>query len=355
MSGTFRVSQAESAAMVRALELAGRGVRGANPLVGAVVVSTDGTLLGEGYHRGAGTPHAEPAALADAHARGNDPRGATMVVTLEPCNHTGRTGPCSEAVLAAGITRVVYAAEDVNGAAAGGAQRLRNAGVECVGGVEANRSRDLNGRWSTALAARRPFVTLKSAQSLDGRVAAVDGSSQWITGAEARADGHRIRALADAVLVGTGTVLADDPRLTARVDAGSVPTGLPAPHVGLRVVMGETPVPGHAAIRGEGFLHLPTRDVQRVLDELYSRNVRHLLVEGGPRIASAFLRAGVVDELFSYVAPLVLGDGAAAFPDLGVPTLREASRWSLDDAGGPGLQQLGQDARLHLRPPPPDS
>lgn len=351
MSGTSPVSAAESAAMERALDLAARGVRGANPLVGAVVLSADGAVLGEGFHHGAGTPHAEPAALADARSRGNDVRGTTMVVTLEPCNHTGRTGPCSQALIDAGVARVVYAAADVNGPAAGGAQRLRDAGIPCIGGPAAARSGELNERWSAALAGRRPFVTLKSAQSLDGRVAAPDGSSQWITGPEARADGHRIRALADAVLVGTGTVLADDPRLTARTGA---PAGSAAPagRIRLRVVMGETPVPADAAIRGEGFLHLATRDVRDALDQLHARGVRHLLVEGGPRIASAFLRAGVVDELFSYTAPLILGDGAPAFPDLGVATLGQALRWRIDDAGGHGVQHLGGDVRIHLRPPP---
>lgn len=334
--------------MLRALELAGRGVRGANPLVGAVLLAPGGTVLGEGHHRGAGTPHAEPAALADASARGHDARGATMVVTLEPCNHTGRTGPCTEALITAGVARVVFAAEDVNGAAAGGAARLRAAGVECVGGVEAEASQQLNGRWAAAVAAGRPFVTLKSAQSLDGRVAAVDGTSQWITGAEARADGHRLRSLADAVLVGTGTVRDDDPRLTVRDAAGASPDD----RVTLRVAMGLTPVPADAAIRGEDFLHLPTRDIPAALDDLFVRGVRHLLVEGGPRIAAAFLRAGSVDELVSYVAPAILGDGRPAFPDLAIGTLGSALRWHLDEAGGPALQRLGADVRLHLRPPP---
>jgi diaminohydroxyphosphoribosylaminopyrimidine deaminase/5-amino-6-(5-phosphoribosylamino)uracil reductase len=357
--GTTPAEAAEAAAMLRALDLAARGVRGANPLVGAVLLGPDGAVLGEGHHRGAGTPHAEPAALADARDRGNDPRGATMVVTLEPCSHTGRTGPCSTALIDAGVARVVYAADDANAAAAGGAQQLRAAGIDCIGGLEAGRAQALNERWTDSLTDRRPFVTLKSAQSLDGRVAAPDGTSQWITGAEARSDGHRLRALADAVLVGTGTVLADDPRLTARQDAAmsaplssALASPLPAGRHGLRVVMGERPVPGGAAVRGEGFLHLPTRDVREVLDALYGRGVRHLLVEGGPRIASAFLRAGMVDEVFSYVAPLLLGDGAAAFPALGVMTLAAASRWQLDDAGGPAVGRFGPDVRLHLRPPP---
>jgi diaminohydroxyphosphoribosylaminopyrimidine deaminase/5-amino-6-(5-phosphoribosylamino)uracil reductase len=348
-TGTF--PPAEAAAMLRALELAGRGTRGANPLVGAVLLADDGRVLGEGFHRGAGTPHAEPAALADARARGSDPRGATMVVTLEPCNHTGRTGPCSEAIIESGVTRVVHAADDVDPAAVGGAERLRDAGVDCVGGLEAVRSTHLNERWIRSVLERRPFVTLKSAQSLDGRVAARDGSSQWITGGAARQDGHRLRALVDAVLVGTGTVLADDPRLTARqVDATTDGAEVPAAGAALRVVMGLSDVPGDAAVRGEGFLHLRTRDVRAVLDEVYGRGVRHLLIEGGPRMASAFLRDGVVDEVFSYVAPMMMGDGAAAYPGLGVGTLAEALVWTLDPAGGTAAEQFGADVRLHLRP-----
>ncbi|WP_262364393.1 bifunctional diaminohydroxyphosphoribosylaminopyrimidine deaminase/5-amino-6-(5-phosphoribosylamino)uracil reductase RibD [Arthrobacter echini] len=340
----------EVAAMKRALELAALGVRGANPLVGAVVLSADGRILGEGHHRGAGTPHAEPAALAETLRRGNDPRDSTVVVTLEPCNHTGRTAPCTQVLREAGVRRVVYAVHDVHGVAAGGAQHLREAGIECVGGPGAAAARMLNERWTAALAGRRPFVTAKSAQSLDGRVAAPDGSSRWITGDRAREDGHRLRRLADAVLVGSGTLLADDPRLTARQpDAESVPRGRSA----LRVVMGMTPVPERAAMRGPGFVQLATRDVGAALNTLYEQGVRHLLVEGGPRITSAFLRAGAVDELFSYVAPLILGDGAPAFPDLGAESLTDGLRWIPDDAGGPRLLEFGADVRLHLRPPGP--
>ncbi|WP_035772107.1 deaminase, partial [Arthrobacter sp. Br18] len=161
----------EQAAMLRALELAALGVRGANPLVGAVVLDRSGAVIGEGTHHGAGTPHAEPAALADARRRGRDAAGGTMVVTLEPCSHSGRTGPCCEAVHAAGIRRVVYAAADTNAEAAGGAAWLMCHGVECSGGTLAAAAGHLNSRWTRSIAETRPFITLKTAGSLDGRVA----------------------------------------------------------------------------------------------------------------------------------------------------------------------------------------
>ncbi|WP_246199815.1 bifunctional diaminohydroxyphosphoribosylaminopyrimidine deaminase/5-amino-6-(5-phosphoribosylamino)uracil reductase RibD [Arthrobacter zhaoguopingii] len=349
------VNPAEVRAMDRALELAAQGVRGANPLVGAVVLSPEGQVLGSGYHRGAGTPHAEVAALADARSRGADPAGGTMVVTLEPCNHQGRTGPCSAAIHEAGIRRVVFAAPDRTAQAAGGARWLQDHGIECDGGLRQAQSEHLNGRWLRATAESRPFVTLKTASSLDGRVAAADGTSQWITGSRARADGHAIRARVDAVLAGTGTVLADDPRLTARPvptdEAGAAgDAGSPPPAQPLRAVMGLRPVPQDAAVRGPGFLQLATHDVPTALAELHGRGVRHVLVEGGPGIAGAFLAAGTVDELVSYIAPVVLGEGTPMFPPVGVPTLAAAHRWVPDPAGGGAVTQLGPDVRLRLRP-----
>ncbi|MHA7264130.1 bifunctional diaminohydroxyphosphoribosylaminopyrimidine deaminase/5-amino-6-(5-phosphoribosylamino)uracil reductase RibD [Arthrobacter sp. TMN-37] len=348
-------NRAEIEAMDRALEYASQGVRGANPLVGAVLLGTDGRVLGSGYHRGAGTPHAEAAALADARSRGADPAGGTMVVTLEPCNHQGRTGPCSVAIHQAGIRRVVFAAPDRTAQAAGGAHWLSRNGVECVGGLRGAESEHLNARWMRATAESRPFVTLKTASSLDGRVAAADGTSQWITGGPARDDGHAIRARADAVLAGTGTVLADNPRLTAR-PAGPAAADGPQPARPLRAVMGLRPVPEDAAVRGPGFVQLATRDVAAALSDLHGRGVRHVLVEGGPGIAGAFLAAGVVDELVSYIAPVLLGEGTPMFPPIGVATLADARRWAPDPAGGGALAQLGQDVRLRLRPAdPPDA
>lgn len=317
------------AAMQRALDLAARGPSyGPNPRVGCVLVSgtpLDGTgvVLGEGWHQGAGTPHAEVAALANARSRGADVRGATAVVTLEPCDHTGRTGPCAQALLDAGVTRVVIAVRDPNPVAAGGAQRLRAAGVDVVEGVLAEEGAALLGAWLPAVTQGRPFVTLKLASSLDGRVAAQDGTSRWITSTEARAHAHAQRALVDAIVVGTGTALADDPSLTART-----PDGALAPHQPLRVVVGRREVSATARLRGPGgaLVTVPTHDPAAVLAALHAREVRHVLVEGGPTLATAFLAAGLVDEVHAYLAPVLLGSGPLAVGDLGVGTIDDAVR-----------------------------
>jgi diaminohydroxyphosphoribosylaminopyrimidine deaminase/5-amino-6-(5-phosphoribosylamino)uracil reductase len=288
-----------------------------------VLVTPDGAVLAEGWHRGAGAPHAEVAALADATARGVSVRGATAVVTLEPCNHTGRTGPCAPALLGAGIARVAYSVADPNPVAAGGARYLRSHGVEVVGGVLRTTGEELLRTWLHAVRNARPFVTLKLATSLDGRIAAADGSSRWITSAESRAHAHRVRADVDAIAVGTGTVLADDPSLTARTADGDL-----AAHQPLRVVVGLRDVPEGARLRGSGgeLVDVRTHSVTAVLAALNVLEVRHLLVEGGPTLASAFLRAGVVDEVHAYVAPVLLGSGGSAVLDLGISTIGDALR-----------------------------
>lgn len=335
---------AETHAMRLALDAARRGRRGANPLVGAVILAEDGTVVATGYHRGAGTAHAEVDALEKQSGR--DLSRCTMVVTLEPCNHHGRTAPCSVAVRDSGIRRLVYAASDRT-AAAGGAAMLAAAGVDVAGGLLEADSRELNRRWFAAVEGNRPFVTLKIAQTLDARIAATDGTSQWITGAEARADSHGLRARADAILVGTGTVLADNPRLTARDSEG-----LPTVAQPLRVVMGERAVPDDAAVRSGagGFLHCRTRSPHEALDTLYGRGVRHVMIEGGAGVSTAFLTAGLVDELYLYTAPMMLGSGTPAIGDLGVPTLDAATRWRWDPSGGGVAVVVGPDLRLHAEP-----
>lgn len=342
-------SEAETAAVTQALQLARRGVRGANPLVGAVILAPSGEVLATGYHRGAGTPHAEAAALASAAAAGADVRGATMVATLEPCNHTGRTGPCSQAILRSGIARVAYAAADTNDAAAGGAATLAAGGVDVEGGLRGDESRELNHRWAAAAAAHRPFVTVKTAQTLDGRTAAADGTSQWITSAEARSDAQGLRLRVDAIVAGTGTIRADDPQLTARNPDGSQTEKQP-----LRVVMGRTPVSSGARVRGTDgrFVQIPTHDPAVVLAELYGRGVRHLMVEGGGTVAGAFLRAGLADELLAYTAPALLGAGTTAFAGLGIASMAQIQRWRWDSAGGGAAVPVGPDLRLHLEPLP---
>ena len=340
-------SAAESAAMDSALAAAAQGPRGANPLVGAVVIGTDGTPLVTGYHRGAGTAHAEADAIAQAAAAGLDLTGTTMVVTLEPCNHCGRTGPCAQAIIDAGVADVVYAIDDPHDPAAGGAATLRAAGVRVRSGLGAVAALDLNRRWFDAVAAKRPFVTLHIAQTLDGRIAASDGTSQWISSAESLADNHALRGRIDAILVGTQTVLVDNPRLTART-----PDGEPAEKQPLRAVMGLRGIPADAAVNGgDGrVLHLPTREPREALDRLFDAGVRHLMVEGGSRILSAFLAAGLVDELIVYLAPTLLGSGTLALDDLGIGTLADAQHWDWDGASGGAVRMLGRDLRLHLRP-----
>ncbi|MDQ1052208.1 diaminohydroxyphosphoribosylaminopyrimidine deaminase/5-amino-6-(5-phosphoribosylamino)uracil reductase [Arthrobacter sp. SORGH_AS 212] len=337
----------EVQAMEHALEAALQGPRGANPLVGAVVVSPDGRELASGYHRGAGTAHAEADAVARALEAGVDLAGCTMVVTLEPCNHVGRTGPCTEAIIAAGITDVVYAVDDPHDPAAGGAATLRNAGVSVRSGLAAAESLELNRRWFEAVAEKRPFTTLHIAQTLDGRIAAEDGTSQWISSPESLADNHGIRSRIDAILVGTQTVAVDNPRLNARDSSGN-----PAARQPVRAVMGLRDIPEDAAILGDDGLavHLPTRDPREALTSLYASGTRHVMVEGGSRILSAFLTAGLVDELIVYLAPTLLGSGTSSLDGLGISTLPDAQQWAWDASDGGPVRTLGRDLRLHLKP-----
>ncbi|PUB26112.1 diaminohydroxyphosphoribosylaminopyrimidine deaminase/5-amino-6-(5-phosphoribosylamino)uracil reductase [Promicromonospora sp. AC04] len=329
-------------AMRRALALAVQGpAYGPNPRVGCVLLDPGGHPVAEGFHRGAGTPHAEAAALADARSRGIDPRGTTAVVTLEPCAHHGRTGPCADALIDAGVAAVHVAVGDPNPVATGGAARLRAAGIEVTTGLLADEGEELLRPWLHAVRTGRPYVTLKLATSLDGRVAAPDGTSRWITGPRARAHAHTIRAQVDAIAVGSGTALTDDPSLTARTADGGL-----FEHQPLRVVLGRRTVPDGARLRGPGgpLLHLPERDLDVVLRELGDREVRHLLVEGGPTLATTLLAADAVDELHAYVAPVLLGAGATAVGDLGVTTIGEAARFATRD-----VTRLGDDMLMVAR------
>lgn len=371
--GTATTSgSADEAVMRRAVALAGRGPLGdPNPRVGAVVLDARGDVVGEGWHRGAGTPHAEAEALRVA---GDSARGGTCYVTLEPCDHEGRTPACSQALLAAGIARVVVAGRDPNPVAAGGLARLRAAGVSVTDGVLADAAEGLNREWLHALRSGRPFVTWKVASTLDGRIAAADGTSRWITGPEARRDVHALRARVGAVLVGTGTALIDDPALTVRLDrvAGAgddqeddrdaSPRNerhADAAHDGgvhawdgrrpLRVVMGERvgDLPADARVLDDTAptLLLPTREPSVALAALHERGVRHVLLEGGGRLAAAFLRKGLVDEIVAYLAPTLLGAGASCVGDLGITTIAQAQRLDVTD-----VRTLGRDVRLTLSP-----
>jgi diaminohydroxyphosphoribosylaminopyrimidine deaminase/5-amino-6-(5-phosphoribosylamino)uracil reductase len=320
-------SPAEQRAMRRALELASTpGVPlGPNPRVGCVLLTAQGTEVAEGYHRGAGTLHAEAAALAEA---GEDARGTTAVVTLEPCNHTGRTGPCSRALIDAGVNRVVFAQPDPNPVATGGEAALRAAGIDVEFGLMERESRCLNRAWTFALEHHRPFVTWKFATTLDGRSAAADGTSRWITSRAARVDSHRLRAQCDVMLVGTGTVEADDPELTVRDEYD----GLLA-HQPLRAVMGVRALrPGRRVLNDSAeTVQLRTREPREALALLHARDRHHVFLEGGPHLAAAFVEAGLVDEVVAYVAPALLGAGSNAVADLGISTIDDMRRLVVED------------------------
>ncbi|WP_243155766.1 bifunctional diaminohydroxyphosphoribosylaminopyrimidine deaminase/5-amino-6-(5-phosphoribosylamino)uracil reductase RibD [Kocuria sp. TGY1127_2] len=341
-------------AMTTALDVALCGPRGANPLVGAVLVDESGRILHTGRHLGRGSAHAEADLIASARAEGTDMRGTTLYVTLEPCNHVGRTGPCSHAILDSGIRKVVYAESDTTSNASGGGRFLARHGVDVRSGLLSDQAHRLNVRWWEAQRAGRPFVTAKVAASLDGFVAAQDGTSQWITGPESRNHGHRIRNRVDTVLVGTGTVLADDPRLTTRTRDGVLEENQPR-----RAVMGLRHVPEYAAIHLDaGFTKLDTRSPREALERLARDGARHVLVEGGPGIVSAFLADGVVDEMYWYTAPMLFGTGRSAVGGLETATLSDAHSLAVDAAGSEadgttsGIRLLGQDTLTHLAAAP---
>ncbi|HEU4737890.1 MAG TPA: bifunctional diaminohydroxyphosphoribosylaminopyrimidine deaminase/5-amino-6-(5-phosphoribosylamino)uracil reductase RibD [Solirubrobacterales bacterium] len=323
----------DQAHLRRALELAegGRGRVSPNPLVGAVIVR-DGEVIGEGFHAELGDLHAERAALADCRERGGDPAGATMYVTLEPCAHEGRQPPCVEAILEAGIGRVVIASDDPSEKAAGrGPGILRDGGVEVAfaSGAEATAARRLNQPFRKHARTGLPLVVLKMAMSLDGQTATAPGDSPWISGPESRELVHRWRAESDAIAVGIGTVLADDPLLTARVDGARQPkrvifdsqARLPLDSQLLKTV-DQAPVlvvTGHDAPRDPldaleraGAETLVATDVESALRDLGRRGVTSLFLEGGKTLASSFLSSGQIDESRTFIAPILLGGNESA-------------------------------------------
>ena len=335
------------AALRRALALAEQaiGLTDPNPRVGCVILAPDGRELGSGHTQAAGQAHAEIMALRDAAARGHEVRGATALVTLEPCSHHGRTPPCCDALIAAGVARVVAAAQDPNPQVAGqGLARLRAAGIDVLlaEGPLADAARELNIGFFSRMQRGRPFVRLKSAVSLDGRTALPDGRSQWITGPAARADGHAWRKRAGAILTGIGTVLADDPRLDVRL--------VPTARQPLRLVLdprGRLPAgarilqpPGETRVVGPGRADLPA-----LLAELGVQGINELHVEAGPTLSGALLDPGLVDELLIYQAPLLIGEGRPLAALQALPGLDAARRWHFVEATA-----IGPDLRLRLRP-----
>jgi diaminohydroxyphosphoribosylaminopyrimidine deaminase/5-amino-6-(5-phosphoribosylamino)uracil reductase len=360
-------SDADQRYMAQALALAERGLYGTtpNPRVGCVLVR-DGAVLAEGWHARAGGPHAEAAAIAEASARGVSLRGATAYVTLEPCNHQGRTPPCARALIEAGVARVVIAMADPNPTASGGMQALREAGITVECGLLQAEAEALNPGFIARVTRQRPWVRMKIAASLDGRTALVDGRSQWITGAAARQDGHQWRARACAILTGIGTVRDDDPQLNVRdVDTTRQP---------LRVVIDsrlETPLSARIlqgsktlllsaiddpareaayAVRGVEVERVPSNaqgktDLPLVLETLARRGINELHVEAGAKLNGSLLREGCVDELLVYLAPSVIGDtglGMFALPPLA--ELAAQQRLQFTD-----VRQIGDDLRILAR------
>ncbi len=314
--------------MARTIELARRGRPSPNPHVGALVVR-DGRVIAAGYHHRAGRAHAEVDALNKLDHRAE---GATLYVTLEPCHHHGRTGPCSEAVIKAGIKRVVIGCEDRVPGHGGGAERLRQAGIEVDMGVCRDDAEALVADFYKHALSGLPYVTLKAALTLDGRMATRSGDSRWITGEEARKHAHRLRDRSDAILVGVGTVLADDPELTVRHVRGRDPTRVVLDSLlrtpdEAKLLRGsgsslifhapEAPERRIAALHAAGaeLIAVPRRgaslDLESVLRELARRDIVRLLVEGGPRVHGALLDAGFADKVALFVAPRLLGDAEA--------------------------------------------
>lgn len=364
-------SATDHALMARALRLAARGAYTTrpNPMVGCVVAHGD-EVVGEGWHQRAGEPHAEVLAL---RAAGDRARGATAYVTLEPCAHTGRTGPCADALIQAGVARVVAAMRDPFPQVAGeGFERLRAAGIVVESGLMEAQARALNCGFLSRVERGRPWVRVKLASSLDGRSALANGESKWISGDASRQDVQHWRARAGAIMTGAGTVLADDPSLTVRIDAADDGSAVPfvAP---LRVVLD----PGLATVaRGrvrEGdaptlYIHAPDAkpprglttqlasvpvhagrfDLDAVLALLAAREINEVQIEAGATLAGAFLSAGLVDELLLYVAPVLLGERARPlFDGLGIDTMAQKMKLTIVES-----RYLGSDIRVLLRPDP---
>lgn len=309
-------------AMRRALELAAQSpLYGENPQVGAVLINDDGEIVAEGWHKGAGTPHAEIDALKNLAAKGLSAANLTAVVTLEPCNHTGKTGPCSQALIEAGVKKVVFGTYDPGKTEGGGRFTLEEAGIEVVSDVLRDECLQLIAPWFTNKFKHRPYVVIKWAASIDGRTAAVDGTSKWITGAEAREDVHARRAASQAILVGTNTVELDDPELTARKSDGSLYETQP-----LRVIVGERDLNAGARVfnRDSETVHYKTHDLSAVLTQLYERGIRQVFVEGGAQIESALISQDLADEFLIYLAPKLIGGPATAIRDIQVASIDQA-------------------------------
>lgn len=331
-------------ALASASKAALQGPRtGGNPQVGCAILSPAGRILAMGYHRGAGSAHAEVDALANLKEdTGSAP--LTAVVTLEPCNHSGKTPPCTRALIEAGIKNVIWAADDPNPKAAGGGEYLRSEGINAQPasevGIEENvlaKARAVSAHWVQAIKRGRPWTIAKVAQTLDGYCVAKDGSSQWITNRLSRAYAHRIRSGVDVIIAGTGTVIADNPQLSARLTDGRQ-----LPHQPRPLIIGRREIPADFYLAGKAE-QARTHDLKAVLESCYQRGEIFALLEGGPTLVTAALKAGLVDELHIYLAPRLLGAGRKGIGDLGITSLNGSRDFSLRK-----VKELGGDVFLAL-------
>lgn len=319
-------------AMARAIECAGFGLGKTfpNPIVGAVITSATGEFISEGFHQGA--EHAEVIALKAAK---QIPAGSIIYVTLEPCNHHGKTAPCVDAIIESGIKKVVYAVSDPNPVAAGGSERLQKSGIEVVSGVGEIQARHENRAWLTKIEKNRPRITWKIASTMDGKVTAADASSKWITGELARADVARIRSLTDAIVTSTATVIADDPLLTSK-GLGKNP---------VRIVLGLTEIDSNSQILGteaETIL-VKSHDFKEIISLTNDRGFNQLLIESGPTLGTALLRADLIDEIILFQAPTFLGSGTPSIGDLGITNI--SGRLDFEMAH---VEVIGTDLKITL-------
>ncbi|MDO4665861.1 MAG: bifunctional diaminohydroxyphosphoribosylaminopyrimidine deaminase/5-amino-6-(5-phosphoribosylamino)uracil reductase RibD [Actinomycetaceae bacterium] len=328
--------------LLAATALALRGPEfGGNPQVGCIIFNSDG-VVSQGFHRGKGTAHAEVDALTAARRHRKDVKGATALVTLEPCGHYGTTGPCAKALADAGIARVIYAVSDPNPIAEGGAAYLEGRGVKTQTALQAGirsetirRATAITDNWRRAITRGRPYTIAKIAQTADGFVAAPDGTSKWITGPAARAHGHGVRASVDAIVVGTGTVRADDPALSVRLP------GRPTAHQPRPIVIGKTGV--SSSYKLHCATHYRSHDLPQIWQDLFGQGMRRVLIEGGPTLISAALTFHLVDDLLVYVAPKLLGAGRKSL-DLPMLSLNAAFTGAFTEA-----TRLGEDVLLRIK------
>jgi diaminohydroxyphosphoribosylaminopyrimidine deaminase/5-amino-6-(5-phosphoribosylamino)uracil reductase len=333
-AGVLIMNQVLSAdtAMARAIECAsyGLGKTFPNPIVGAVITSATGEFISEGYHQGA--DHAEVVAIRDAK---EIPAGSILYVSLEPCNHHGKTPPCVDAIIESGFKKVVYAISDPNPVAAGGSERLRGAGIEVVSGIGAVQAIHENRAWLTKIEKSRPRITWKIASTMDGKVTAADGSSKWITGELARADVAKIRAQADAIVTSTATVIADDPLLTSK-GLGKNP---------VRIVMGLSEIKGDSQILGSDAetVLIKSHDFNELISLANDRGFNQLLIESGPTLGTALLRADLIDEIILFQAPTFLGSGKPSIGDLGISNISARLDFDITD-----VEVIGADLKITL-------